>query len=100
MAIYRTDDGLEVEWDDGKDRSNRRKHGVAFQEAATVFADSHSLVTPDDEHSVGEARYHIIGLSEYGELLTVAFTERGARVRLITARKSTRPERRNYEEGS
>lgn len=100
MAIYRTNDGLDVEWDDNKNRSNRHKHGVSFQEAATVFADPLSLINPDHEHSTSELRYHIIRMSVFSELLTVAYTERGRLIRIITARKPTQQERRDYEEGN
>lgn len=100
MTSYRADDGFEVEWDENKDRSNRRKHHVSLDEAATVFADPLSSVTPDQGHSRGELRYHIVGMSAFNELLTVAYTERRGIVRIITARRPTRQERRNYEEGN
>ena len=91
---------FEFEWDQNKNRANRTKHGVSFQEAATVFSDPLSLVTPNDEHASGEARYHIIGSSVFNELLTVSYTERRGRIRIIGARRPTRRERREYEEGS
>lgn len=100
MTNYRTDDGIEVEWDENKNRSNRRKHGISFQEAAAVFANPLSLAVPDQEHSTGESRYYIIGESAFGELLTVTYTERNGNIRIISARESTRRERRDYEEGS
>jgi uncharacterized DUF497 family protein len=100
LTSYRTDDGFEFEWNEDKNRSNQRDHGVSFQEAATVFADPLSLATPDDKHSVGEKRYHIIGSSVFNELLTVAYTQRRGKIRIITARTPTRCERKDYEEGS
>lgn len=100
MASYQTPEGFEFEWDEKKNRSNQAKHGVSFREAATVFADSLSLVVPDDEHSTDEARYYIIGSSVFDELLTVTYTERLGRIRIISARRATRRERRDYEEGN
>ncbi|MDQ3013772.1 MAG: BrnT family toxin [Acidobacteriota bacterium] len=100
MTNYRTEDGFEFEWNEDKNRSNQSDHRVSFQEAATVFADPLSLVTPDDEHSMGEKRYHIIGSSVFNELLTIAYTERQGKIHIITARTPTRRERKEYEEGN
>ena len=91
---------LEFEWDPAKAAANRRKHGVEFEEAASAFADPLSLTIRDPDHSTGEARYLLLGLSRTGRLLVVGHTERGQRIRLITARLATRPERHTYEEGS
>jgi uncharacterized DUF497 family protein len=91
---------LEFEWDPTKAAANRRKHGVEFEEAATAFADPLSLTIPDPDHSMGEARYLLLGVSRLGRLLVVGHTERAAHIRLITARPATRRERRTYEEGS
>ena len=88
------------EWDPQKAIENDRKHGVTFDEAATAFADPYGLVVDDPRHSVGEVRVALLGHSEPGRLLAVMFTERGDRIRLISARAATRRERRNYEEGS
>lgn len=91
---------LDFEWDAAKAAANRRKHDVSFEEAATAFADPLGRVTGDPRHSRGEERLVLLGLSERGRLLTVMFTERGpARVRLISARRATRRERTDYEEG-
>jgi len=100
LTGYRIPEGFEFEWDERKNRANQAKHGVSFQEAATVFADPLSLATPDDEPATSEARYHIIGSSVFNELLTVTYTERRGRIRIISARRPTRRERRDYEEGS
>jgi len=91
---------MEFEWNPGKAALNLEKHGVSFQEAATVFNDPLSVTFPDPDHSVGENRYVIIGISQFGQLLVVAHTDRGEKVRIISARKATRQERRFYEEGS
>lgn len=91
---------LIFEWDPGKARANLQKHGVSFEEASTVFADPISITIRDPDHSTGEVRYIDIGHSKSGNLLVVSFTERGRRIRVITARFATRRERRVYEEES
>ena len=93
-------DGIEAEWDTNKETINQRKHGISFYEAATVFLDPLSVIAPDDEHSIGEQRHNILGVSEYGDLLVVTFTERGTRLRIISARYATRREKREYEESN
>ena len=91
---------LTVEWDPVKARANLRKHRVRFEEASTVFADPMSITIRDPDHSVGEWRFLDIGLSHSGRLLVVSYTERGSRIRLISARSASRTERKGYEEGS
>jgi uncharacterized DUF497 family protein len=91
---------MEFEWNPDKAALNLEKHGVSFQEAATVFNDPLSMTFPDPDHSIGESRYVIIGLSRFGQLLVVAHTDRETKVRIINARKATRQERRFYEQGS
>jgi uncharacterized protein len=91
---------MEFEWNPEKAAINLRKHNISFQEAATVFDDSLSVTFPDPDHSVGENRYVIIGMSRSGQLLVVSHTDRENRTRIISARKATRQERRFYEEGS
>ncbi len=91
---------MEFEWNPEKAALNLEKHGVSFQEAATVFNDSLSVTFPDPDHSIGESRYIIIGISRFGQLLVVAHTNRGEKIRIISAQKATRQERRFYEEGS
>ena len=88
---------LEFEWDLEKEKSNIKKHEVSFREAATVFADPLSDTFHDPDHSESEDRFLIIGLSEIGNMLVVAFTERNDIIRIITARKATKIERRHYE---
>jgi uncharacterized protein len=89
---------VEFEWDPQKEAKNVRKHKVAFSEAATVFADTLSTTVPDPDHSEDEDRYIIIGLSQRSRLLMVAHTERGERIRIISARTLTPTEREAYEE--
>ncbi|HVN84548.1 MAG TPA: BrnT family toxin [Candidatus Binatia bacterium] len=88
---------MEFEWDPRKARDNERKHGVHFQEAVEVFGDDHSSTVADPDHSLGEARYLTFGRTKSGRCLVVGFTERGDRLRLISARPMTRQERQAYE---
>ena len=89
---------MRYEWDSEKDSHNQKKHGVAFQEAKTVFDDALFLAYEDPDHSVGESRLLILGQSDRGRLLVVAYTDRRKKVRLISAREATRRERKTYEE--
>ncbi len=89
----------QFEWDAEKAVANLRKHGVSFDEAVTAFGDPLSVLLPDPDHSVGEERYLVLGLSSEGRLLVVAFVERSPRTRIISARLATRRERQDYEEG-
>jgi uncharacterized protein len=91
---------MEFEWNPEKAVTNLRKHNISFQEATTVFDDSLSVTFPDPDHSIGEARYVIIGMSRSEQLLVVSHTDRQNRTRIISARRATRQERRFYEEGS
>jgi uncharacterized protein len=91
---------LDFEWDPDKAETNLRDHGVSFAEASTAFHDPLSLAIPDPDHSGREERYLLLGSSTSGRLLVVAHTERGERIRIISARKPTRGERRQYEQGS
>ncbi len=92
--------GLVVEWDDAKARLNLKKHAVTFEEAATVFGDPLSLTIADSQHSSEEDRFIIIGRSHQGRTLVVVHTERGDRIRIVSARVATRHERKQYEEES
>jgi uncharacterized DUF497 family protein len=91
--------GIQYEWDPDKAESNTKKHGVSFAEAATVFADTLSMTYYDPDHSEEEDRFITIGLSRSGELLVIGHTDRENRVRIITARRATRREKKFYEEG-
>lgn len=88
----------EFEWDARKERRNRLKHGVSFQEATTVFEDTDALTFVDERHSVIEDRFIIIGYSAAHRILVVSHTDRGQRVRIISARVASRHERRIYEQ--
>ena len=90
---------LRFQWDARKAAANLRKHRVTFEEAATAFADPLSLTIPDPDHSEDEERYLLLGRGERGRLLVVAHTERGADIRIISARPADPHERRDYEEG-
>jgi len=92
--------GLTFEWDSKKAKSNFDKHGISFQEATTVFADSKSLTIPDPLHSKLEKRFIILGRSYNGNLLVVVHTERGDNIRVISARLAGRKERKQYEENN
>ncbi|MGH9603119.1 MAG: BrnT family toxin [Terriglobales bacterium] len=90
----------EFEWDPDKARMNQRKHGVSFEEAATVFFDEAALVEEDSGHSRGgELRSRIIGRSETGRVLVVAYCEANDLIRIISARKASHSEERSYEKG-
>jgi uncharacterized DUF497 family protein len=90
---------MKFEWDKLKSEINQRKHGVSFQEASTVFADLLAISFDDPDHSVNESRFLIFGLSKFDRLLTVSFTEREDVVRIISARETTKTERKIYENG-
>jgi uncharacterized DUF497 family protein len=85
-------------WDEKKAASNISKHGISFEEAATVFGDPLSDTFPDPDHSLEEHRFVIIGSSESGKILVVAHTDDGELVRIISAREVTHEERKSYEE--
>ncbi len=91
---------MELEWDEEKNVVNLQKHGISFEEAATVFGDPLSDTFDDPDHSAEEYRFITKGTSEKGRLLVVAHTDREDRVRIISARELTKQERRNYEEGN
>lgn len=86
------------EWDPDKAKRNMQKHQVSFDEASTIFDDSQFIMFLDEEHSDAEERYITIGLSHKRRLLMVAHTERGDKVRIISARKATKNEEKFYEE--
>jgi uncharacterized protein len=83
---------------DSTAKSNLAKHGVTFEEGSTVFGDPLSLTIPDPAHSQAADRFIILGHSHQRKLLVVVHTERGDNIRVISARRATRKERRNYEE--
>ena len=89
---------LKFEWDRRKAASNLSKHGVSFEEALTVFADPLARIFDDEDHSIEEQREIIIGPSAEERLLVVCFTAQRESIRIFSARKSTRQERKDYEE--
>jgi hypothetical protein len=90
---------MRFEWDPKKAADNLRKHRVAFEEASTVFGDPLAITFPDPDHSVGERRSLTFGVSIEGRLLVVNHADRRGTVRIISARRAVRSERRIYEEG-
>jgi uncharacterized DUF497 family protein len=88
----------DVEWDPVKAEANLKKHRVSFEEASTVFDDPLFITFLDVEHSVDEERYITLGLSQRSQLLLIAHTDREGAIRIISARKATKNERRFYEE--
>ena len=90
---------MKFEWDAKKAAANLTKHGVPFDEAATVFGDPLASTIPDVDHSVVEERFVTMGLSSLHRLLVVCHADRGDRTRLISAREASRHERRQYETG-
>ena len=88
------------EWDPRKDAGNRRKHGLSFDEAQTVFADEHALLLDDPDHSATEERFILLGLSAVFRVLVVVhgYRDRDDTIRIISARKATKRERQRYEE--
>jgi uncharacterized protein len=87
----------EFEWDEEKAKSNFKKHGVSFDEAATIFNDPRIATISDPDHSEAEERYVSIGKSIIMRLLSVIHTYREERIRLISARKATKAEKKTYE---
>ena len=88
---------LEFEWEPDKAARNLRKHNVSFQEAATVFGDETGATVYDPDHSEAEDRFLTIGYSNRGRLLIVSHTDRGNRIRIISARLLKPSEQRQYE---
>ena len=86
---------MDIDFDPDKASKNLIKHGVSFDEAITVFYDSQALAFEDPD-TEGEARWVLVGMSGAVRLLTVVYTERNMRIRLISARKATRKEARIY----
>jgi hypothetical protein len=85
-------------WDESKNKSNQRKHGITFEEAKLVFSDKHGLVIHDLDHSDEEDRFVILGLSEQNRLLVVvhSYLEDNHLIRIISSRKATKHEWNDY----
>jgi uncharacterized protein len=84
-------------WDPAKAEQNLLEHGVSFQEATTVFGDPLAATIPDPDHSIREERLITMGQSSAGKLLVVSHIEEGDTIRIISARRATSHERRDYE---
>jgi uncharacterized protein len=89
---------IEFAWDPRKAAANVGKHGVSFEEAATVFGDPLGRIVADPRHSKAEERFVLLGVSGDEHLLAVMFVDRGEAIRIISARRATPRERRDYEE--
>lgn len=91
---------LHFEWDSRKNTANQRKHGVSFEEAATVFSDEQALLIDDPDHSEDEERFILLGMSAALRALVVCHCYRESQdtIRIISARKATRKERSTYTE--
>lgn len=89
---------MEFAWNETKAKVNLSKHRVSFEEAKTVFDDPLYIDFFDPDHSDDEERYIIVGQSQQNRLLVVSYTERGNKIRLISAREATRQEQSAYEE--
>ena len=85
---------LRFEWDEEKNKINIQKHGIAFETAAKVFADTNRIEIYDEAHSIDEDRYITIGLA--GDILFVVYTERCSGIRMISARLASARERNLY----
>lgn len=92
---------IRFQWDDNKNEINRKKHKISFEEAQTVFYDTEALVISDPEHSQDEERFIILGLSYRANLLVVChcYRESDTVIRIISARKATKTEAKQYENG-
>ena len=89
---------LKFEWDENKNQTNIKKHGISFEEASSVFYDEEALVINDDAHSKDEDRFVLIGFSYKYNLLVVChcYRQNETIVRIISARKATKNERKEY----
>ena len=90
---------IRYEWDERKNRANKRKHGVSFEEARTAFLDENARVMPDPEHSEDEERFILLGLSTLLRVVVVCrcYREDSAVIRIVSARKADRDEIKQYQ---
>ncbi len=91
---------LLFEWDPNKAKENLEMHGISFDEASTAFHDTLSLAIYDPLHSEEEDRFVLIGSSHRNRLLVIVHTDRGDKIRLVSARKASKKEREQYEENA
>jgi uncharacterized protein len=99
LLTYEVFDFMKFEWNPNKVELNRQKHQISFLEATTVFSDPLSVTFPDPDHSFGEERYLIIGMSRHHQILVVAHTYKAETIRIISVRGATKRERKFYEQG-
>ena len=89
---------MDFEWDERKNASNQNKHGISFEEAITVFSDELGRLIPDPDHSEGEERFILMGMSAHLRVLVICHCEKDSNViRIISARKASKSERKQYE---
>ena len=94
-------DSLNFEWDENKNAFNLKKHGISFNEAKTVFADELGRLILDPDNSEGEERFILMEMSSHLRILSVCHCERGSEtIRIISARKADKSERKQYEDFS
>ena len=91
-------DEIDFSWDEGKNRENLRKHGISFEEASTAFSDENARLKHDPDHSQDEDRFILLGFSAKLRLIVVSHVYRqdGQQIRIVSARKATRNERKQY----
>ena len=90
---------MKIEWNPRKAKRNLKKHGISFEEAATALSDHLAITGLDPDHSIYEERYITFGVSEKGRLVVVSHAEERKIIRIISARKASKGERKLYEEG-
>ena len=91
---------IRFDWDPRKNAANKRKHGISFEEAETAFGDEHALLIDDPDHSTTEDRFVLLGLSAGFRVLLVvhSYQDDDGVIRIISARRASRSERRRYDE--
>lgn len=91
---------IRFEWDENKNRINQQKHGISFEEASTVFYDDYAVLFDDPDHSEEEERFLIIGITSKEKVCIVSHCYRSSdqKIRIISARKATKPEQKIYLE--
>lgn len=92
---------IKFSWDENKAEINQNKHGVSFEEAKTVFYDDNALLIDDPDHSIEEERFIILGMSKEIRILVVChcYRDSNKNIRIISARKATKREQKEYSEG-
>ena len=94
-------DTINFEWDENKNQINKKKHGLSFETAQEVFYDEFAVVFDDPDHSIGEERFLIIGMTESSKICIVSHCYRNSDnvIRIISAREATKREKKIYQEG-